>query len=205
MSEDSPFPKSKMAQPKYPVDSNGGLSFIDQSDYKRCKYIIQSGLEAMVKSLEVVRDRRLYREEYETFEQFCRVEFGKSRSYVNRLITMSQVNENLLLNDPFGSEPIQNPVKKEVALALSEVPFDEQPSVLKAAVEGSVNGQPTAKLVKEIIEKRHPSARKTTIEKTTQVFSGRASLSDLPSLFDKAVADLDGEMFKIVIYKVDKA
>jgi len=33
-----------------------------------------------------IRDERLYREEYDTFEEFCKATLGKSKTYINNVI-----------------------------------------------------------------------------------------------------------------------
>jgi len=49
-------------------------------------------------ALVTIRDNRLYREEYPTFEVYCRQKWQYGRNYVNRLISAAQVFRHLVTN-----------------------------------------------------------------------------------------------------------
>lgn len=60
--------------------------------------VIRSGLDTFYevgKALLKIRDARLYRAEFGTFEDYCRERWGMSRRHVNRLIEASVVVDNL--------------------------------------------------------------------------------------------------------------
>lgn len=115
------------------------------ADYKRAKYRIQSGLEDVARALEEVRNRRLYREEYPTFEDFCRTELGKSKTRINQLIVAAHVNETLTTNG-------FHQVNERVARELSKLSTPEQRSiVLAAAMATAPNGEPTAEHVRSTV------------------------------------------------------
>lgn len=64
---------------------------------------IERGLETFVDvglALMEIRDRRLYRETHDRFEDYCRERWGFSRSYAHRVIEASEVAEML----PIGNE-----------------------------------------------------------------------------------------------------
>ena len=55
---------------------------------------IHKGVEAferVAKDMLMIRDQRLYREEYDTFEEFCRGTLGRSKTHVNRMIQAGDV------------------------------------------------------------------------------------------------------------------
>jgi hypothetical protein len=47
------------------------------------------------KALQTIRDRKLYRERYRNFKEYCADKWGMSRQYSYNLISGSQVAENL--------------------------------------------------------------------------------------------------------------
>jgi len=60
---------------------------------------IHKGVEAferVAKDMLMIRDQRLYREEYDTFEEFCRGTLGRSKTHVNRMIQAGDVIRGLM-------------------------------------------------------------------------------------------------------------
>ncbi|MCX5804182.1 MAG: hypothetical protein NTU69_11745 [Proteobacteria bacterium] len=49
-----------------------------------------------------IRDSRLYREQYGTFEEYCKEKWGMSKTHANRLISSTEVTDNLT---PIGVIP----------------------------------------------------------------------------------------------------
>jgi hypothetical protein len=61
--------------------------------------IIERSVKSFVavgKALLTIRDQRLYREDFNTFADFCHMKWGLGRHYAQNLITGSQVATNLL-------------------------------------------------------------------------------------------------------------
>src|SRR5688572_25044621 len=50
------------------------------------------------KDLQWIKDNRTYREEYDTFQDFCKSELGKDNSQIYRHIKDAELKEALLLN-----------------------------------------------------------------------------------------------------------
>ena len=70
-----------------------------------CENVIERGLATFVEvgqALMEIRNRRLYREQYETFEDYCRERWGWSKTHVNRQIDAAQVAMTLT---PMGVIP----------------------------------------------------------------------------------------------------
>jgi hypothetical protein len=60
---------------------------------------IQKGVEAfecVANDMLMIRDQKLYREEYDTFEEFCRETLGRSKTHVNRMIQAGDVIRGLM-------------------------------------------------------------------------------------------------------------
>lgn len=71
------------------------LSAADRRDYQLYKGRIRIGFKDGIEAIQQIRDRRLYREEFGTFEDFCQTELSYTRQYINRLIKAEEANENL--------------------------------------------------------------------------------------------------------------
>jgi hypothetical protein len=60
--------------------------------------IIEKGLSTFVevgKALTIIRDNKLYREEYETFEKYCQEKYGIQKTHSYRLIETANIMTNL--------------------------------------------------------------------------------------------------------------
>lgn len=142
------------------------LTSSETADYKRGKYKFSSGLKDMAEALEDIRNRRLYREEYSSFEEFCQAELKKSHRYADRLISTFRVNANLMLNapeEPSGSNLTQPKVSQQVARELAPLPPEQQREVFQEAKIAAPNGRVTTKLVKGIVEKYKPPKKQASV------------------------------------------
>lgn len=76
------------------VRSAAPLTSKERKRLDACEKTITSGLETVVevgKALSEIREARLYRERYETFEAYCAAEWDMSRSYAYRQIASAEV------------------------------------------------------------------------------------------------------------------
>lgn len=81
------------------------LSVIEQNELERCEVVIKQGLETFIEvgtALMTIRDKRLYRANHATFEDYCRGAWSISRIHAHRLIEASEVIGHLL---PTGNIP----------------------------------------------------------------------------------------------------
>lgn len=116
--------------------------------------VIRAGMSTFIEvgnALQDIRDNRLYRRQYGTFEEYCEVKWGWTRQRVNQLIVASDVANNLETN---GCQIAD--LNERQARELSKVAPDQQPQVWKEAVETS-GGQPTAKTVAAVVAKSKPA------------------------------------------------
>jgi hypothetical protein len=79
------------------------LTVDQRTRYKTLKREIQADIETGIAAFErvaaklfIVRDEKLYREEFDTWEEFCRETLGKSKTHVNRMIQAHDVIRGLL-------------------------------------------------------------------------------------------------------------
>lgn len=126
------------------------LSTSEQNALRDCEKTIEKGINSfreVGESLMKIRDEKLHRATHKTFEAYCkeRWSFGKSRAY--QLIDAATVAENV-------HNCGQKPDKESQARPLAALPESEQPAAWSEAVESADGKQPTAKQVKEVVEKR---------------------------------------------------
>jgi hypothetical protein len=77
-----------------------------------------------------VRDRKLYRDTYGTFENYCLIELGFSRPYAYNLIGSAEVNKQLSSIEDIGHKSLNEAQLRE----LIAVPKAKRVNALKSAL-----------------------------------------------------------------------
>jgi hypothetical protein len=127
------------------------LSPAEVQTLEHYEHVIAQGIKTFVEvghALLAIRDQRLYRESYATFEDYLRQRWDLSRSYAHRMIDAAVVVENVL--------PIGNivPANEAQARPLATLPPEQQREVWREAVETAPASGVTAKHVQATV-KRH--------------------------------------------------
>jgi len=119
------------------AEPGGVLSASERDEFTKARAVVRRGLGNFVavgNSLRLIRDCRLYRETHETFEQFCREEWGgMTRTTANRQIGAAVVSELLA---PFGATPLSEAVVRP----LTKLREDLVKMVWQRAIEQSPQG-----------------------------------------------------------------
>ncbi len=87
--------------------------------------IIKSGLDTFTEvgnALLQIRDEKLYRSEFRTFEAYCREKLGIERAHAYRLMDAAEVVENVKMS-PIGDK-IEPPKTESQTRPLASVPAD---------------------------------------------------------------------------------
>jgi len=109
------------------------------------------GREQVGAALIEIRDHKLYRMEFETFEEFCEHEFGFKRAHAYRLIEFAKVKASV------AGSPIGDKITNESqARALATVPEENRVELLTQAAK---SGPVTAKRITEAAEKNGHKAK----------------------------------------------
>ncbi|HZO87141.1 MAG TPA: hypothetical protein VFB38_02295 [Chthonomonadaceae bacterium] len=103
-------------------------------------------------ALMAIRDQRLYRSEYSTFEEYCGQRWGFTKTHANRLIAAAGVVENLT---PIGVTPSNEAQVRP----LTKLAPDQQAEAWREAQALSPEGKVTASLVDTVVRKRLGDAR----------------------------------------------
>ena len=101
------------------------------------------------KALLEIRDSKLYRPQYSTFEQYCQGRWRFGRRHVNQVIRSSQAVLQLQDTQNLGTMVPKIQTERQ-ARALADVPKDQRPEVLK---EAEKSGKLTARSITEAAEK----------------------------------------------------
>jgi hypothetical protein len=149
---------------------------------------IETGMTTFVEvgsALMEIRDSRLYRVEYKTFEAYCRDKWGMSKTQANRLISSSGAAQNLA---PMGVIPLS----ERQARPLTTLPPEQQPEAWERAVEIAEGEQPTARQVeqaaREILSPEEPALTKKTRGSFTDWQAFRQLCLEIASLCDSLEA-----------------
>lgn len=167
------------------------LNIEESHELERCEVVIKQGLNTFIEvgeALFIIRDKRLYRREFNTFENYCQEKWSMPRQHVNRMISGYKIVNHL---EPMGSilpeserqvrpltslEPeIQKEVWKEVVKQSEET---RQP-ITAARVQSVVNDwKPLNQEIKEV--KNEPmfaiSTPEELLKKAKEVAKERAEV-----------------------------
>lgn len=114
-----------------------------------CEAVIERGLKTFVdvgNALLEIRDSRLYRKEYSTFEDYCRARWNMQRAHAYRMIEAASVVNNL---SPMGDIL---PTTERQARPLTTLPDELVPVAWQQAVETAPNGKVTAAHVQSVVD-----------------------------------------------------
>lgn len=116
--------------------------------------VIARGLTTFIEvgtALLAIREGRLYREQYPTFEEYCHDRWGWERAHAYRLMNGA---ETAALLSPMGDIP--TPTAERQVRPLTRLPREEQPAAWREAVEATGGGVPTQATVERIVRERAP-------------------------------------------------
>ena len=123
------------------IEPQAALTTKETEELGRLESVIDQGLKTFVEvgnALTEIRDKRLYREVFGTFEEYCRDRWGFSRVHAKRLVNAAEVVKNIT-TEPIGSVP----ATESQARPLARFAPDDQVAIWQRAVETSNGHQPT--------------------------------------------------------------
>lgn len=126
--------------------------------------IIDQGLETFIevgRALAEIRDRRLYRAEFDTFDRYCRERWGIGRHYAYRQIRAADAVE-VLENVDSCQQPSRLPANEAQARPLTSLDPPAQRTAWARAVEIAGEEQPTSSQVRQAIEELTDGAASST-------------------------------------------
>jgi hypothetical protein len=171
------------------------LTIIEHQELTHHEAIIERGLQTFTEvgnALLAIRDRRLYRKDYSTFEEYCRRKWNMSQRHANRLVASAAVIQNL---GPIGLIP--SPANEAQARPLASLAPEQQRKAWALAVETAPidkEGQPyiTAAHVQKVADEttQHPRAASQPVEVT--IFSHKSEEYYTPPEYVEAARKVMG-------------
>jgi ParB family chromosome partitioning protein len=147
------------------------LNIEESHELERCEVVIKQGLNTFIEvgeALFIIRDKRLYRREFNTFEDYCQQKWALSKPYVNRIIAASQTFTNLA---PIG---VILPNTESQVRPLTSLEPEIQKEVWKEVIETHGKNITAAK-VQEIVEHWKPLNEEVKEAKEMPIFSNSIS------------------------------
>ncbi len=129
----------------------------------RCEGVIKKGLNTFVEvgeALMVIRDSRLYRSEFGTFEAYCSERWGMVQQSATRMIRAAEVVRNIQ-SEPIGSLPMS----ESQARPLSSLPPEAQQEVWQDVVSRHGENITAAKVAEVVSE--YQGAKKAHVSNNT--------------------------------------
>lgn len=130
------------------------LTSNEQRLLRSCEEIIEAGLGTFVavgRALMTIKDQRLYRTEYEKFEDYCRERWDYSRQHAYRLIKAISVVDQVSMAGVLPNE--------RQARLLLDVPEESRLQLWQDAISSAAGGRVTVRHVEAIIRGEVPTAK----------------------------------------------
>jgi hypothetical protein len=107
-----------------------------------------------------IRDDRLYRAEFPTFEAYCQTKWHCGRSYVYHLISAAQLFTQVFADGKAPKPSHESQLRPLVGLSSEQVQL-----AWGRAAQNAGNGRITARLVKTAVQELHLGASRKRIDK----------------------------------------
>ena len=128
------------------------LNIDERNELERCEVVIKQGLDTFVEvgqALLTIRDKRLYRASFRTFEEYCSERWSMSKPYSHQMIAAAKVVGNLSAHADIL------PQTEYHARPLAAIEPELQPIAWQQAIEAT-DGKPTNKAVQEAVNELKP-------------------------------------------------
>lgn len=125
-----------------------------------------------------IRDGRLYRECYATFESYCQAQFGIGRSRAYQMIDLAEIRESV-------STTVDTPLPASERVARELAPLRDQPAAMREAWAEAVEQhgpRPTATQVREIVRPESPPRKDMRFELVEDAVSVLQGLPDADAI-----------------------
>ena len=150
------------------------ITLDERSRLYQLEETIRQGLNTFVdvgNALLEIRDKRLYRQEYSTFEEYCREQWNMERRRAYQLMDAAQVVENVY----HGTQIL--PTSERQARPLTSLEPAEQVEAWKRVITSTPEGKITAAVVlkaaKEVEREKREARRQDRIESTPVIPNGK--------------------------------
>lgn len=160
-----------LPQPRDP----GQLDEFERKELAACEAIVKQGLRTFFdvgESLVTIRKKRLYREHFDTWEEYCWERFQISRSYAHRLTAAAEVVKLLPIGNTLPTNESQ--IRPLIKLPPRVIPDAWQEILFKAGDRNI-----TARLVQSVVSKILPVDTSSNRTATTKRLPPRGEKRDI--------------------------
>jgi hypothetical protein len=167
--------------------SDTELSEDEVDELQRCETIIERGLKTFFEvgaALLRVRDLKLYRVEYPTFEAYCQERWDFSKTYANNLIAATSVRNNLTT-----IVVKQLPANEAQARPLARLEPEQQREAWQRAVQRAGGDRITARLVDQAVREILAELAPARVESIDQEVADAASPAVSPDAHGEPADD----------------
>ena len=151
--------------------------------------VIERGLGTFVEvgtALAEIRDDRLYRAKFATFEDYCQERWNLKRAHAYRMIDAAAAVS------PIGDTGLPMPANEGQARELARVPVDQRAEIWEETLDRT-EGKPTAAAIRETVERPNPYAAKHVPAEGTQWSPAERELQTAAESGETVVASLRGD------------
>ena len=137
------------------------LSVVEQSELSRLESIIEKNLKSFYEvgiALTKIRDQRLYRERYDTFQEYCKFQWDISRPRAYQLIGAAEVQNNL-------STVVDRLLPERILRPLTSLSSDKQVEIIEKLRKSSPDGEIIGREVRYAVNQIKKEKRKILKEK----------------------------------------
>lgn len=135
------------------------LSIEEESERLRLERKVEKAFYEAGLSLKILKERKLYRSTHSNFRDYCQERFGFKKSAVYYLISAVDIVDNLKKCPPLVDT---FPTSERQCRPLKSLKPKQQQEAWKMAVEKAGGKVPTAKIVREVVDRLEP--KKTNLE-----------------------------------------
>jgi hypothetical protein len=175
------------------------LTVEETKTLQQCEASIQNGFEAAGKALKTIREQKLYRAEFDTFEAYCNARWGLVRQTINKMIGAAEVMENLR-KEGIAEKDLPKSTRAAAELATGDTANDpkKQAQAWKAATKGGKKG--SAKAVAKATGKDKPTndikSFQKRIDSAIKACEAHCKLFDMVEVLTKAATNLRNRLRK---------
>lgn len=136
------------------------LTIVEKTELQQCEILIEHGFKTFIEvgaALMKIRDSRLYRQEFGTFEEYCNTRWGLEQRRAYLFMDAAKIADNLKSsldhkNDELNDISFSLPTTERQFRALSSLDPTDQPIVWQRAVETSPTGIASSAHVAETVK-----------------------------------------------------
>ena len=163
---------------------------------------IRQGLNTFVdvgNALLEIRDKRLYRQEYSTFEEYCREQWNMKQSRAYQFMDSAKVIGNLQSSTIVELLPTNEAQARPLTSLEPEEQVEAWKRVITSTPEGKVTAAVVLKAVKEVEQERRNERRQERIENIAEIVANNKPLdgigvfpviyADPPWQYDHPISD----------------